>query len=73
LTHLLSAVVVAVAPMVEAEAAVALINQSLDIPLLLVMQSTPVLALAVQLESGVELHPPQVAPVHSQRTDHFSQ
>jgi hypothetical protein len=55
LTHLLSAVVVAVAPMVAAEAAAALINQSLDIPLLLVMQSTPALALEVTVHHGPQL------------------
>jgi hypothetical protein len=55
LTHLLSAVVVAVAPMVAAEAAAALINQSLDIPLLRVTQSTPVLALEAAVHHGLQL------------------
>jgi hypothetical protein len=55
LTHLLSAVVVAVAPTAGLVAAVALINQSLDFPLLLVMQSTPVLALEAAVHHGPQL------------------
>jgi len=59
LTHLLSVVAVVVAPMVAAEAVVVLINQSLVIPLLLVMQSTPVLALVESPAHGL-VHIPEV-------------
>jgi hypothetical protein len=55
LTHLLLVGAAVVAPMVAAAAAAALINQSLDIPLLLVMQSTPVLALEAAVHHGPQL------------------
>ena len=67
------AVAVAVVLTAGLVVAAARTNQLLVIPLQREMPSQQPSVLVVQLESGVELHPPQVAPVHSQRTDHFSQ
>ena len=67
------ALVAAAAVTAVVVAAAARTNQLLDIPLQQEMPSRQPSALVVQVVSGVELHPLQVARVRFQRTDHFLQ